>query len=168
MTDARVAQMAEVLTRYSLNLKSGDKLAIRGSTLAEPLIKEVYRAALRAGAQVVTQISLPGLQSIFMDEANDEQLSWVSPFSQAVTEMFDALLVIQSDTNTREGTGFDPKKLSKVAEANQPLRDLLIERAALGQLKWCVTLFPTAAYAQDADMALEDYENFVFGACLPD
>ena len=146
MTDARVAQMAEVLTRYSLNLKSGDKLAIRGSTLAEPLIKEVYRAALRAGAQVVTQISLPGLQSIFMDEANDEQLSWVSPFSQAVTEMFDAFNTIQdflvlralkktrtfaTRTCYRGKYKFDTKK-----EFHNKLRPFFIAKVAGGEDKW--------------------------------
>jgi aminopeptidase len=168
MTDGRVAQIAEVLIHYSLNIQPGDKLAIRGSSLAEPLIKEAYRAAVRAGAHVVTQITLPGLQKIFMDESGEEQLSWVSPFSKTITEEFDALLVIQSDFNTREGTGFDREKLSKLSKANQPLQDLFFERAAQGAFKWCVTLFPTTAHAQDADMALEDYENFVFNACLPD
>ena len=168
MTDARVAQIAEVIIRYSLNIQPGDKLSIRGNTLAEPLIKEAYRAAIRAGANVVTQITLPGLQKIFMDESNDDQRAWISPFSQTVTEDFDAILVIQSEDNTREGTGFDPDKLAQISKTNQPLQDCFFERAAEGQLKWCVTLFPTTAHAQDADMALEDYENFVFAACLPD
>lgn len=168
MTDTRVAQMAEVIIRYSLNIQPGDKLAIRGNNLAEPLITEAYRAAMRAGANVVTQITLPGLQKIFMDESNDEQLSWPNPFAQTVTEEFDALLAIQSEFNTREATGFAPEKLSKLSQTNQPLQNRFFERAAAGELKWCATLYPTQAHAQDADMALEDYENFVFGACLPD
>ncbi|MGA1199726.1 MAG: aminopeptidase, partial [Candidatus Latescibacterota bacterium] len=107
MTDPRIAQIAEVIIRYSLNIQPGEKLAIRGNSLAAPLIKEAYRAAIRAGAHVVTLITLPGLQKIFMDESNDDQLNWISPFSQTVTEEFDALLAIQSESNTREGTGFD-------------------------------------------------------------
>ncbi|MDA0711943.1 MAG: aminopeptidase [bacterium] len=74
MTDPRIAQIAEVLIRYSLAIQPGDKLVIRGSSLAEPLIREAYRAAVRAGAHVVPQIALPGLQKIFMDESNDAQL----------------------------------------------------------------------------------------------
>ncbi|MBT4137824.1 MAG: aminopeptidase, partial [Candidatus Latescibacteria bacterium] len=168
MTDARVAQMAEVIIRYSLNIQPGDKLAIRGNSLAEPLIKEAYRAAVRAGAHVVTQITLPGLQKISLDESNDKQLAWVNPFSQIITEEFDALLAIQSEFNTREATGFDSEKLSKLSETNQPLQTRFFERAGAGELKWCATLFPTTAHAQDADMAVEDYEDFVFSACLPD
>jgi len=29
-------------------------------------------------------------------------------------------------------------------------------------------IFPTSAYAQDAEMSLSDYEDFVYSACLPD
>ena len=44
-----------------------------------------------------------------------------------------------------------------------------MDRAALkdgepGKLKWCGTLYPTAASAQDAEMSLRQYEEFVFGA----
>lgn len=168
MTDARIAQIADVLIHYSLNIQPGNKLVIRGTTLAEPLIKEAYRTAVRAGAHVVTQISLPGLHKIFMDESNDDQLAWVSPFSKSSIEDFDALLAIQSEHNTREATGYLPEKMAKLSKANQPIQETFFERSASGEYKWCATLFPTPAYAQDADLALEDYEDFVFGACLPD
>jgi aminopeptidase len=43
-----------------------------------------------------------------------------------------------------------------------------MQRSAIGQLRWMASLFPTNAYAQDAEMNLSQYEDFVFGACLPD
>ena len=33
--------------------------------------------------------------------------------------------------------------------------------------RWVGTLFPTNAHAQDAEMSLAEYADFVFGACLP-
>lgn len=168
MPDPRIVKIAEVLVNYSLRLQPGDKLLIRAETAAEPLIKEAYRAALRAGALVTMQIGIPGIGKIFFDEANDDQLNWVSPLYKMAAEEFDAFLSIQSDTNTREGTHFDPEKQAKLGKALQPTRDLFMKRGAEGTLKWCVTLFPTNAHAQDADMALEDYTDFVFNACLPD
>ena len=33
---------------------------------------------------------------------------------------------------------------------------------------YCLTLFPTHAYAQDAEMSLSEFEDFVFHACLLD
>ena len=43
-----------------------------------------------------------------------------------------------------------------------------MDRSASGELRRCLTLFPTQAHAQDADMSLVDYENFVFESCLLD
>ncbi len=43
-----------------------------------------------------------------------------------------------------------------------------MERAAAGELRWCGTLFPTRAHAQEAGMSLADYEDFVYRACLLD
>jgi len=44
----------------------------------------------------------------------------------------------------------------------------VMRRAAEGSLRWVVTLFPNEAYARDAEMSLTEYEDFVFGACMPD
>ena len=46
MKDPRVEKMAKVLVDYSLEIKKGDLFYIRGSQLAAPLIKEVYKEAL--------------------------------------------------------------------------------------------------------------------------
>jgi aminopeptidase len=41
-----------------------------------------------------------------------------------------------------------------------------MKRAAEGEFRWCYTLFPTSAYASEAEMSLADYEDFYYGACL--
>ncbi|RME37344.1 MAG: aminopeptidase, partial [Thermoflexia bacterium] len=43
-----------------------------------------------------------------------------------------------------------------------------LQRGATGELKWVVTLYPIPAYAQEADMSLREYEDFVFAACFCD
>jgi aminopeptidase len=43
-----------------------------------------------------------------------------------------------------------------------------MRRSAAGEHRWVGTLFPTNAYAQEADMSLSDYEDFVYGACFAD
>lgn len=168
MPDTRIERIAEVLVNYSLDIQPGQKLLIRGDTAAESLIRESYRKAMLADALVSLQVGLPGLSKIFFEEASDEQLEWVQPLYRMAAEEYDAYLAIQSEVNTREGSGFDSEKEVRFGRAVEPVRETFFERAAAGNLKWCVTIFPTNAYAQDAGMALEDYEDFVFGACLPD
>jgi aminopeptidase len=40
------------------------------------------------------------------------------------------------------------------------------DREAAGKLRWCGTLYPTQAHAQDAEMSLEEFTEFVYGACF--
>jgi aminopeptidase len=168
MPDARHVKIADVLINYSIGLKSGQKLLIRASTLAEPLIREVYRQALRVGGLVTLQLSVPGYDRIFLDEAGNEQLDWVQPLFKTVVETYDAYLAIEAVENTRESTGSDLEKQARSGRSMKPYRDKLIQRGADGDLRWCVTLFPAPAHAQDAEMSVEAYEDFVYGACLPD
>jgi aminopeptidase len=52
--------------------------------------------------------------------------------------------------------------------ARKELFKRFMDRTARGEMRWVGTLFPNHASAQDAEMSLEEYENFVFGAMLVD
>jgi aminopeptidase len=58
--------------------------------------------------------------------------------------------------------------MTQYAKARGPIMKTYMDRAARGDLRWTLTAFPTKAFAQDADMSLEEYEDFVYGACMPD
>lgn len=166
MADSRLQKLAQVLVHYSLKLKPGDKLMIEGYAIAAPLIKEVYREAVRAGAHVETEIGLPDLREIFYQEANDDQLSFVSELHTFASDYFDATLSIWGEENTQALSGIDPKRMAMRRAAQQPLMKRFLERIGGGSLRWCGTMFPTPAHAQDAGMSLSNFENFVYGAGL--
>ena len=48
--DNRIKKHAEVLLKYSLDLKKGEKIVIMGDVVTLPLIKESYRLAVELGA----------------------------------------------------------------------------------------------------------------------
>lgn len=168
MPDPRLVKMADVLTHYSLAIRPGDRLVVRAPSIAAPLVKEVYRAALRAGAFVTPSITLSGMEEIRFKESNDEQLTHIPPYERVLLETINKSLLILGDTNTRHLSGADPAKMAKSGLSRSELGANMMKRAAKGELNWCVTLFPTLAYAQEAGMSLPDYENFVYGACLLD
>jgi aminopeptidase len=85
-----------------------------------------------------------------------------------VRSEFDALIGIQSESNTRALTNVPPEKQAARARANSELMKVFMERSASGAFKWVGTLYPTNAYAQDADMSLADFEDFVYAACFAD
>ena len=166
MADSRLQKMARVLVHYSLKIQPGDKLSIEANDIAAPLVREVYRAAIRAGANVFTRISLDGLKQIELTESSDEQLTSVSEYDTFLRNYFDVELSIWSEQNTKVLGKVDPSRMAKKREAQSHLFNRSLERMGKGELRWCGTLFPTNAYAQDAGMSLSDFEDFVYGACL--
>ncbi len=168
MTDYRIEKLANVLVNYSLELKEGDEFCVQTNTLAEPLTMAVYREALQAGAHVSILNDPPGIKELFYSRAKDFQLEHVPPFRKMVLETFDAGLIIMAPSNTRELSSVDPARISKVSKARAGLFATFWERSTAGAFKWCDTLFPTAALAQEADMSLRDYEDFVYTAGMLD
>ncbi len=159
MVDLRVVKLAEILVNHSLEIKEGERVLINGSSEAAPLIKEIYRKVLQKGGVPLTEISIPGLQKIFFEESNDKQLVDIE-IMDILYKKVDALIAINAAVNTKELTNVDPKKMQKYQKALQPLMEHLMK----GNVKWVGSIFPTNSLAQDAEMSLEEYEDFVFGA----
>ena len=172
MEDVRVERMAEIITGYSSKVKRDDLVGIRGSTAAAPLIRALYAECVRRGAHVYTDVSLPGLEEIFYEQASRRQLAYLSPLRKFEVENVDVVIGVLSETNTRRLSGADPRKQALASKARQPVMETFMKRAAehekkgKGGLRWTLTLFPTEAYAQDAEMGIREYEDFVFGACF--
>ena len=164
MPDPRVSKLAQVLVQYSLDLQPGELFSLRTSPLAEELSLEVYKEAVKAGAHITVQNSLPGADEAFYKFASQAQLEHISPVRKLVVETFDATLYIEAEHNTRSLSGIDSAKISQVSRANAELTQLFFERAARKEVKWSLTVYPTHAMAQEADMSLSDYQDFVYGA----
>jgi aminopeptidase len=164
MPDPRVSKLAQVLVKYSLDLQPNELFTLRTSPLAAELNLEVYKEAIKAGAHVTIQNRIPGASEIFYKYANSDQLEHISPVRKLIAETFDASLYIEAEHNTRELSGIDPAKMSLVSKANADITQHFYERAARKEVNWCLTVYPTAAMAQEADMSLADYADFVFSA----
>jgi aminopeptidase len=164
MPDPRITKLAQVMVHYSLALKPSQQFLIQTHPLAEELTLAVYEEAIKAGAFVTLLTNTPGAQEIFYKYASDAQLDYVPPLTKIVTETFDANLHIWSEHNTHSLAGIDPKRMARVARAGAQLNKVFLERSARGDMRWCLTVYPTHAMAQDADMSLSDYREFVFGA----
>lgn len=168
MGDLRVEKLAEMMVRYSVNIQPGERVGIRGSSVAEPLIVEIYKQVILAGGYPYMMVNLPRTQEIFYKYANQEQLTYIHQPVRTVYETYDALISVMADQNTRALSNVEPEKMVTVSQASRDLSRAFMQRSAKGELKWTLTLFPTNAHAQDADMSLGEYEDFVYSACMPD
>ena len=156
---------ANLLVNYCLEIQDGDKLFVNSTTLAEPLVREVYRAAIRAGATVDVNLSFREQHRIFLEESTGAQLDYVSPLRKKAMEEYQAFLYIRAPFNLREDQEADPEKLKRNKAAESPINKIYFERTATRDLKRSLCQYPTLAAAQNAGMSLEAYEAFVFNAC---
>lgn len=157
---------ATLLCDYCLEIKKGDRLFVHSSTLAIPLIKEVFREATRRGAMTEIDISFAEQGKIFMDNADDDLLNMLPGFRKMAIEEYDAYLVIRAPFNLMEDQNIDPEKKKKRQQTLKPITQTYFKRTGNGSLRRSLCQYPTQASAQLADMSLEEYERFIFNACM--
>ena len=163
--NSMLAKYAQLLVHYCVEIKEGDRLYVASTTLAEPLVREIWREALRAGAKVEVDLAFREKRNIFMKEAGEDQLQHISPLYEMAMREFDAYLNIMAPFNLREDQGVDPEKSKIRKKAVAPISKMYFERTATRALKRNLCQYPTLANAQEAGMSYEDYEHFVFNAC---
>ncbi len=168
MSDPRIEKLARVMTEYSAPVHEGDQVVIMGMPVAQPLLLALYRSVLEHGGMPLLLTGVPGADSIFFTIASDAQLDYVSPVTKMIVETFDVRYYIMSDSNTKEMSLVDGARMARYAKAHREIQETFMRRQATGELRWSITLFPTNAYAQDAEMSLSEYEEFVYGAGLLD
>jgi aminopeptidase len=168
MFDSRVTKLAEVLVNYSVAVQPGESVYIQGTQLAEPMMKALLIEVLKAGGNPYTVAGLPGAAELFYRYASDDQLAHIAKPVRVIYENYDVIINIMGSDNTKALSNVAPEKLALTSRASKDLFHTFTTRAASGELRWTLALFPTAAFAQDAEMGITEYEDFVFNACLPD
>jgi len=156
---------ADLLVNYCLEMKKGDRLAVKSTYLAEPLLQAISEAVYKAGGQVEFIISFQEKERLFYEFAEDEQLDFVSPFVSYALENFECYLYIQSPFNLVGLQGADKAKVTRSKKAQQPTMNIYSKRTATRDLKRSLCVFPCNALAQMAGMTLSNYTDFVFEAC---
>ena len=169
MADSRVTKFANVLVQHSARVVPGDRILLEGTTAAEPLLRELYIQILEKGGNPHLMVALPGTMPFSQDEmyltyAKDTQLDFVPTFYKLAYEQFEGRIRIHSATNTKGTSNIDPAKIQRRSKATSVITEAQFRRGGAGEFKWVTTLYPTEAYAQDANMSLKEYEDFVFGA----
>lgn len=162
MSDPRVRNLGRLLVRYSAKARKGEHVAINASPGAAPLVEAIYEETLKAGAIPVVRMAPDSLNEIYFKHAKKHHLAELSPYAMAYAKMMDCFINIYSAENTKALTSIDPKKQVIRAKTNQPLSKIISKK------RWNITLFPSQAYAQEAEMSLSEFEDFVYAATFCD
>lgn len=168
MIDYRIENLADIVTNYSVNIKKGNFVFINGTELSLPLVKSVYKRVLEKGAHPELKVDVEGINEIFYKNASKKQLEYISEIRKYIIENADIIIHIRGGWNTKSLSNILPEIISTNRKAMTPLMRIQMARSANGELQWTLTQFPTHSGAQESDMSLCEYEDFVFGACFAD
>ena len=168
MSEVRRKKLADLLVNYSTEVQPGEWVGILGNIEALPILRDIYTAVLKAGGHPMLMMQDAYMTREFHRLANEDQINWVNPALQLYYEQADVYIRIGGSSNTRAMSNISGERVREVAKVSREQINLRLDRAARGEFKWVGTLFPTDGLAQEANMSLEEYEDFVYGACFCD
>ncbi|MBA3873494.1 MAG: aminopeptidase [Anaerolineae bacterium] len=168
MADIRLQRLANVLVDYACDVKPGMWVGILGDVNTLPALRAVYAEVLRYGGNPSVFISDETMARQFAREATDDQIAWLDPSMSLYYEKADIYIRVGSSNNTRAMTNVDAKRVQKIAAARKSWLDTRLTRSAKLDFEWVGTWYPTEASAQEANLSLEEYENFIYGSMFLD
>ncbi len=168
MTDPRMTNTAKILVEYSTKVRPGDWVVIIAEPHGIDLAREVARQATMAGGNVSLSLRDRTFDEILLKYGNNEQVSWISPFLDLAIRKANVYIQIGAPDNTRTLSGVDPARQQLILQAQREILEVYMERTSSGDLRWNITQAPCPALAQEADMSLVDFEDFVYAATFAD
>ncbi len=153
---------AALICDWCLEAEPGQQVLISTTTLAQAPAVALHRALLTRGAWPLLRLSPPELAADFHRYAQPEQLDAFAPFELLEARSVDASVRIDAPANTRSLAGIDPALVLRAARARREVQEARLAR------RWCGTIWPTSALAQQAGMSERDYEAFLRRALFLD
>lgn len=168
VADTRTEKFARILVDYSTKIQPGEKVGITATVEIEPVVRSLYALILERGAYPHVLLDIRDQDELLFAHASDELLGFVPHFHKMAFEEFDVLLKVRGESNTRALSSVPPERAALRQRAMSKLLAAQMRRGATGELRWMSTQFPTRAYAIEADMGFEEYQDFFFRACHAD
>lgn len=160
--DPRIEKHAQILVEWSTEVQEGDMVIIRAHPDAHDLVVALNREIAKAGGVPMVLMSSEEVSRAFFDGASDETLKILPEHQKAAVEAADVFIGVSAPVNTKAMANVDPKKQMISRKARKELSDIIMEK------RWCGTVHPCRTLAQQANMSLEEYRDFVYNATLID
>ena len=160
--DQRIVEHAKILVEWSTEIKPGDMVVINATPDSHELVVALYKEIAKAGGRVVTLMQSEEADRAFFDGASEETLKVVPEHVKALTEKCDVYIALRSPVNTKALANVDSKQIMLNSKTQQEIQDIRLGK------RWSLTVHPCQTLAQQANMSLEEYRDFVYGATLID
>lgn len=172
-SDEILDKYADVLVNFALNsgkgISPGEVVQCVVPDTAKPLLVALYRKILISGGHPVMRMLPSGLDKIFYEQANEEQLGFFPrKYVKARIELIDHSIGILADHDLHELQDIEPAKIIKNQEAQKQARAWMSDKEYAGKFTWTLGLYGTPAMALEAGLTLEEYWQEIIQACFLD
>ena len=166
MHDPRNDKLADIIVNHSLELKKGEKVLIQGTGFSsEPLVKAIIKAAKTVGALPVYKFESQETQREWLKGANPELIELAADADAYQMKMMDAFVGFTAPENALELSDLPSETMRLYKEKYQGPVHMKIR---LPNTRWVVLRYPTAAFAQSAEMSMEGFEDWFYTVCTVD
>lgn len=161
---------AGVLVNFALNsgrgVRRGEVVLLQVPESAKPMLLELHKAVLRAGAHPIIQYIPDGMSREFFNLASKEQVVFFpAKYLKGKVEEIDHSIFIIADTDKHELEGIDPKMIMEKSKAFKPYMDWRNKKENIGKFTWTLGLYGTDAGAKEAKMSEKEYWQEIIRAC---
>ena len=160
--DPRITRHAELIVSYSTSTKEGDNVLIQLTDCGIELAKEIYRLSFERGASPLIVVTPTESTRQYYALVKKEYLSLMPEHLLALVKASDVVVSIRGESNPKAFSNVDSKRISLRQTA---LKEISEERLSK---RWCLTQTPSEGYAQEAEMSLSEYEDFLYASILMD
>ncbi|MCK5145644.1 aminopeptidase [bacterium] len=159
-----IDKLAHLLVNYSVEVKTGQKIMISGSSYSEALMRSIYVEVLKAGGHPSVEMSFEDQEYLYYAHSKDHQIDYVDELQLHIYNNIDASIAVFPNMNPQALSSVDPKLKQRCTKSREKLMETVFSRWGDGSFKWVGTGFPSLALAQEAKMSMTEYKEFVYSA----
>lgn len=164
---------ADLMVNFACNsgkgIKKGQVVLLQVPEIAKPILVELYKAVLKAGAHPIIQYIPDGMNKDFYKLANEEQIAFFpAKYIKGRIDQIDHSIGMIAETDMHELEGVDPKMIMQKSLAFKPAMDWRNKKENAGKFTWTFGLYGTKAGADEARMNKKEYWNQIIKACYLD
>ncbi len=154
-----VERFASLLVNYCSAVQPGESVLLQVDGAAEGMPRALTRAVLEAGGEPHLRVSYPEQYADVLELASGAMLANAPQLQLEEMKRVAAYIRVAAPLDSRGLQDADKARVSALQRRMQS-----VQQQRLQHTRWAVTVYPTYSGALEADMSLDDYQRFVFGA----
>ena len=146
---------AALLCDWCIEARENDQVLVGMTLQSVALGRAIHNALLERGAWPLIRVAPGELAADFFRHARAAALDGFAPIELAEAQAADCAIAITAPANASALASVDPALIARAGKARAPVQEARLQK------RWCSTVWPTSALAQQASMGDAEYAAFV-------